>query len=102
MLRTVTIASVPSSRGQAQHAGFGAEGGERLLWPKHGEQVASALAVQRRTGPDVAFGIGEQSHATIAGRGLGQARGERGLPVEARAQRLVLEVEGGDVGVERQ
>ena len=50
---------------QAQHAGLGAEGGERLLRPENGEQIAGARAVERRAGLDLAFGIGEERHAAV-------------------------------------
>ena len=70
-------------QGEAEHAGLGAEGGERLLRSENGEQIAGARGAERRTRLDIALGIGEQGITPVSGRALGHARGERGLPAFA-------------------
>lgn len=67
----------------AKDARLGAEGGERLLRPENGEQIAGARAAEWRPRLDISLGVGEQRIAPIAGRTLREAPGERSLPTFA-------------------
>ncbi len=83
---------------QAQDAGIRAEGGQRLLRAENGEKVGPLHTVDRGAGLDVSLRLGEKDGPAVAERALGQARGERALPIGVRAEALVLEAERGEVG----
>ena len=54
------------------------------------EQIAALGAIKRRAGLDVALGVGEEGDAAVGGRALGQARGERALPIRVGLSVLSL------------
>ena len=85
---------------QAQHAGIGAEGGQRLLGSDDGDEIAMHGRIERRPGLDVSGGVGQKRRAAIGGGAFGQAFGKRLLPIAARGERLVLELGGREVGEE--
>jgi hypothetical protein len=51
---------------------------------------------------NLVLGIGEKNGSAVGGRALGQAVREGALPVGARAERFVLQVQGGVIRDQRQ
>ena len=56
-----------------RHAGFGAEGGQRLLRPENVQEIARARRIERRAALNISLRVGKQRDAVLGGGALGQA-----------------------------
>jgi hypothetical protein len=89
-------------QGDAQYARVGAHDRQGLLGPENREKVSLVGAVDGRARLDVAFGIGEQRCASIMDCAFREAVGEGGLPIRAGVEGFGFELQGGDLGRQRE